>query len=152
MYKHKGILSIDFDNTLAIVENFPHINGLRPGAKKYVNKLYDEGYYIQIWTCRTDKKGECNDMTKAKEFLTQEGVKFHKINENHPALTEAFKSDSRKLSADLYIDDKGLWPLGIPSWFTLYWLIKIRLFWDDKRALDYCKEEHFKVSPQTCKY
>ena len=42
------IISCDFDQTIAKVPHFPRIDGLRKGAKKYINKLYDKGHYIII--------------------------------------------------------------------------------------------------------
>ena len=46
------ILAIDFDDTI-VDSNYPTIVRLREGAKEYINKLYNEGYYIIIWTCRS---------------------------------------------------------------------------------------------------
>jgi hypothetical protein len=135
------ILAVDFDDTIAEV-SFPNIKGFRKGAKKYINKLYKEGYFITIWTCRTDKD-ECRDQTDAANFLKYHGVKFHLINENHYALNNRFKNDCRKVAADLYIDDKGLWLFGIPSWFWLYWIIKFKSFRLKKKILGFCKPEHF---------
>ena len=136
------ILAIDFDNTIVNVRDFPHIHSLRKGAKKYINKLYDEGYYIIVWTCRTDA-GRCYDNSDAVRFLNENGIKFHLINDNHYALKNHFQNNSRKISADIYIDDKGLWPFHIPSWFTLYWMIKWRSLILKKATLSYCNDSDF---------
>lgn len=132
--KVKTILAIDFDQTLVHCNNFPHIEGLRRGAKKYINKLYDKGHYIIIWTCRTDES-----KIKAIEYLNKEGIKFHQINENHSQLTEFFKNDCRKISADFYVDDKGLWLFKIPSWFWLYWVLQWKFLTTNKRLLNQFK-------------
>lgn len=135
------ILAIDFDMTIADTHPFPKIKGFRKGAKKYINKLYDEGYYIIIWTCRTDKD-ECKDMSDAANFLIDNGVEFHQINENHPALCKAFNNNCRKVCADIYVDDKSIWPIGLPSWPVLYRLIKWQTKFT-KPVLSHCKPEHF---------
>lgn len=132
------ILAIDFDQTIAKVPNFPRIDGLRKGAKKYINKLYNEGYYIIINTCRTDTDS-CLDETYAKIFLHEQGIKWYRFNANHKGLMNYFNSDSRKISADLYIDDKGLWLFGIPNWFWLYWIIKWKNLTIKKRLLNLVK-------------
>lgn len=137
------LLAIDFDDTIAKV-SFPNIKGFRKGAKKYINKLHDEGFFITIWTCRTDK-GECQDQTNAANYLKENGVRFHLINKNHYALNNRFENDCRKVAVDFYIDDKGLWLFGIPSWFWLYWIIKFKAWRlkPRKQILFFCKPEHF---------
>jgi len=137
------ILAIDFDLTIVYSHPFPKIQGLRSGVKKYINKLYDQGYYIIIWTCRTDNE-ITNDQTEAIEYLKKNGVMYHEINTNHYALKNCFKNDCRKIAADMYIDDKGLWLFGLPRWSILYKLIK----WKSKFArplLGHCKKEDFEL-------
>lgn len=46
------------------------------------------------------------------------------VNCNFPHLIEFYKSDSRKISADVYIDDKCLF--DIPDWKTKYEIITKR--------------------------
>lgn len=122
MYKNRTpiILALDFDETISITD-WPTIVGLRKGAKKYINKLFDRGYYIIVWTCRHGRNED-----EAYNFLKSQGIKFHAINEQHPALIKAFNNNTRKISADIYVDDKSLWLFGIPNWFWLYWLIRLR--------------------------
>lgn len=102
MKKHKAIVAIDFDHTIAYVD-FPKILGLKEGAKEVINSWYDDGIYIVINTCRS---GEHE--TQAVEFLRGNGIKFHLINENHIGLIKFFGGDSRKISCDFYLDDKNI--------------------------------------------
>lgn len=136
------IIAIDFDNTIVNVRKFPHIHSVRKGVKKYINKLYEQGYYIIIWTCRTDA-GICYDNSDAVKFLNENGIKFHLINDNHYAIKNHFQNNSRKISADIYIDDKGLWPFGLPSWRMLYWLIQWKARHLKHPVLHYCNEWDF---------
>jgi len=135
------ILAIDFDLTIVNSHPFPKIQSLRKGAKKYINKLYDEGYYIIIWTCRTDNE-VWPDEANAVNYLKENGIKFHAINTNHSALKKCFGNDCRKVASDLYVDDKGLWPFGIPNWNILYRLIKWRSRFS-KPLLSHCSTEDF---------
>lgn len=114
------IIAIDFDGTI-VHDQFPGIGQMLPGAKETINQLKKEGYYIIIWTCRTGIR-----MAEAVEFLVREGVRFDKINESCPANVDLYSGcDTRKVYADLYIDDKGLQCL--PSWEEIYEMVHERL-------------------------
>ena len=107
------ILAIDFDGTI-VADEFPHIGEMRAGAKEAINKLHDEGYYIIIWTCRTHAR-----LQEAKQWLTDEGIRYHKINESCPASVEVYSGiDTRKVFANLYIEDRSIHPL--PPWHDIY--------------------------------
>lgn len=109
-------LSIDYDDTI-VFQDYPNAGIIKPKAKEVINRLYDEGHKIMIWTCRSHEALET-----AKEYLKECGVKYHVINENHPDLIERWQHDTRKMSADIYIDDKQLG--GIPDdWELIYQLI-----------------------------
>lgn len=105
-------LAIDFDGT--IVENqYPEIGGLRDGAKRVIRRLWKEGHSIIINTCR------CAEYeADAKEFLIENGIPFHYINCNLPSDIESFGMDCRKISGDIYIDDKQVGEL--PHWEKIY--------------------------------
>lgn len=114
-YKNYMIIAIDFDDTVA-VSQYPTIVAMMPGAKKYINKLYDDGHYVIIWTCRM---GGPLDM--AIKWLNDNGIKYHKVNEHHPELVERYQNDTRKIAADIYVDDKNI--LGLPKWPIVYKII-----------------------------
>jgi len=109
------IIAIDFDGT--IVENkYPKIGTLRKGAKAVINRLYDSGHFIIIYTCRGGQQGN-----EAYQFLKQKRIKFHKFNENAPYEMIKFVP-SAKIFADVYIDDKNLG--GIPEWKEIERILK----------------------------
>jgi hypothetical protein len=59
----------------------------------------------------------------AQDFLDDHGIPYHYINTNDPELIKLYKQDCRKLSADLYIDDKCL--MGLPdTWEEIYNIIQ----------------------------
>jgi histidinol phosphatase-like enzyme len=99
--KHLTI-AIDFDGT--IVENkWPHIGPEIPGAIQTIKRLHRHGHRIIVWTCRTGKQLE-----ECIEWLVQHKVPFDAINANLPERIKAFGGDTRKVSADLYVDDKAI--------------------------------------------
>ena len=98
----KLVLAIDFDGTIAQTE-FPLIIGLMPHAKEVLTTLHDEGHIIVINSCRINKPAEM-----MQQFLDEHGIPYHHINENPPHRTKMYDGDSRKISADIYIDDHNL--------------------------------------------
>jgi len=108
------IIAIDFDGVVC-VHRFPRIGALLPGAKETITKLWDEGYYIIIWTCR----GGVN-LVDAIEFLKEWDIPYHKINENAPFEMIGFKPFP-KIYADIYIDDRNLG--SFPGWEAAYKII-----------------------------
>ena len=93
-------IAIDFDDTI-VESNFPNIIRLKEGAKEVINKWYEDGKMIIINSCRSGEHfdGMCR-------FLVNNGIKFHLANQNDPVLIDFFGTDCRKISADIYIDDK----------------------------------------------
>lgn len=129
------VVAIDFDDTIVVTGKFPEIKGIRKGAKKYINRLYKQGYYIIIWTCRYGVHAEM-----ATRFLQEHGINYHWINQHHPGLMEFFQNDTRKISADIYIDDKNLFFFFHPSWVTIYYGIKLHSLFLKNRLLNVFKK------------
>jgi hypothetical protein len=102
------IISIDFDGTISRGK-FPAITGLQPYAAEVINRLYQQGHYLIINTCRSGE--QC---LEAVNFLLQHCIPFHRVNDNHPDQTALYNNNSRKIYAHVYIDDKNLG--GFPGW------------------------------------
>jgi len=92
-------IAIDFDGTI-VEHEFPRIGALKYGAKDTINKWYDSGHKIIIWTCRDGKFEE-----EANQFLKENGIKFHTINKNVDPSNDF--NPEPKVFAHLYIDDRG---------------------------------------------
>lgn len=96
------ILSIDFDGTI-VKDEYPGIGKPLPGAIQAINELYESGYCIIINSCRArDKEDEMIG------WLNRNGVKYCHCNENCCERIVKYRTDCRKISADIYIDDKSL--------------------------------------------
>ena len=111
------ILAIDFDGTI-VKDQFPDIGEMVDGAKEAINQLYSDGYTIIIWSCRTGiKKAE------AINWLVMQGIKFHYFNKSsYENLKKYDFVDTRKVFANLYIDDRMLTKL--PTWDEIYWIVR----------------------------
>jgi len=117
MEKRKYVVAIDFDNTIAIDDENWQIVGIQKNCKKTIDKLKEIGCYIIIWTCREGK-----NLNIAEEFLKKHNIHYDKINANCPWHYDYYPHDSRKIWADVYVDDAGI--LGIPSWNRIYSIIE----------------------------
>lgn len=117
--KPKYILAIDFDLTICMSE-YPLLGEEKSGAGYYIRALYDEGYGIIINTCRAGR-----EVANAMNWLDEHKIPYDYINCNFPHLIEKYSADCRKISADLYIDDKCL--CGLPEWTDVYEMIKQKL-------------------------
>jgi hypothetical protein len=115
MKKRKLVLAIDFDGTI-VFNDYPHIGLLKPNVKDVINDLYDNhNCEILIWTCR-----ENIYLEEAKNFLIENNIKFHQINKNSDYVLNLWNDcDCRKIFADLYIDDKGVYsPIDL-NWLDI---------------------------------
>lgn len=118
------IVAIDFDGTIAR-ENWPHIGDPIPGAFDAIAELSDARHCLILNTCREDKK-----LAEAKNWLHKNNVlrHFSEFNENDATLSRFFANDSRKIGADVYIDDKGIGcpkKSGIVDWKEILKLIAL---------------------------
>ncbi|MBF0576620.1 hypothetical protein [Dysgonomonas sp. GY617] len=106
------VIAVDFDGTLH-TGDFPNIGEIADGAKECMKQLKKDGHYLTIWTCRCGDK-----LTDAVNWLLSQGIPFDRINEHDPENLARFESNSRKIYAHLYIDDKQVG--GLPSWGEIY--------------------------------
>lgn len=96
------IYAIDFDNTICYTQ-YPKIIKPVPYAMKCLKILTDNPNSILIlWTCRENEY-----LQQAIDYCSMYGVKFDYVNENCKELMELYGNDTRKIGADIYIDDKS---------------------------------------------
>jgi len=105
-------LAIDFDGTIA-EDSFPEVGEIISGAAYFIDQLYGDGHKVIINTCRT---GRYEGM--AEDFLNEHSIPYHYINSNLPEKIQAYGQDCRKISADVYIDNRNVG--GLPTWGEIY--------------------------------
>lgn len=127
------IVAVDFDGTL-VEDNFPDIG--RPYIDMFDTMKYlrDKGVKVVLWTSRNFHKNR-DLLEEAVQFCKEQGLEFDAINENIQEVQELTGEDTRKIYADLYVDDKSISTIQSP----LYWLNKIGLNW-----IDYANHLSFK--------
>lgn len=95
------IIAVDFDGTLC-ERKYPDIGAPITPVIEYVKERKAAGNIIILWTCRV---GEY--LANAVEWCKRQGLTFDYINENAPERVGQYGGDTRKISADEYIDDKA---------------------------------------------
>ena len=98
------ILAIDFDGTLC-VDEYPNIGA--PNLKLINELIYrrEQGDRLILWTCRSGL-----DLVNAVAWCELLGLQFDAINDNLPEVIEEYHNNSRKITADVYIDDRSVKP------------------------------------------
>lgn len=108
-------IAIDFDGTL-VEHRYPEIGKELPMATMTLRKLQEEGHQLVLWTVR---EGALLDA--AVDWCRERGIEFYAVNANYPGETPGDSDYSRKIVADLYIDDRTVGKL--PHWSVIYQLI-----------------------------
>jgi len=103
------IIAVDFDGTLC-VDCYPHIGAPNASLIRILRELQLQQKKLILWTCRNGQA-----LSDAISWCATQGLRFDAINENLPEIIEKYGSDSRKITADIYIDDKSCLPWQ--NWF-----------------------------------
>ena len=108
-------IAVDFDGTI-VEHEYPKIGKPIPFAFDVLKKLQrEEGHTLILWTVR-----EGNLLQEAIDYCEQNGLTFYAANRNHP--DERRGDAPRKLTADLFIDDRNIG--GLIDWGIIYRIIK----------------------------
>ena len=112
-------LAIDFDGTI-VEDAYPSIGKPKIFAFETLKKLQSEGYRLILWTYRHGKSLE-----EAVEFCRKNGIEFYAVNSSFEGEIFDDETQSRKIDADLFIDDRNLG--GFPGWGEIYNIISERI-------------------------
>ncbi|GEM_PF-1807441 len=95
------IIATDFDGTLC--ENkWPEIGEPNVEIINYLKRQKSGGdVKLILWTCRAGDR-----LIEATNWCAEQGLSFDAINANIPEIIEEFGSDTRKVFAHEYIDDR----------------------------------------------
>ena len=118
------VIAVDFDGTI-VEHRYPAIGPELPFAIDTLRQLAAEGHRLILWTVR-----EGQYLDEAVEFCRSRGLEFYAVNRDYPEEEpERNNRFTRKLKADLWIDDRNLG--GLPDWGTIYEMIHHRLTYED---------------------
>lgn len=103
------IIAVDFDGTLC-EDKWPEIGEANLELIRYCIDMQKKGNKIILWTNR------CSDyLTNALEWCANRyGLIFDAVNEDVPETIERFEKSSRKIYADIFIDDRMSKAFNLP--------------------------------------
>ena len=108
-------IAIDLDGTI-VTHADPAIGKPIPFAIETLKRLQQVDHHqLILWSCR---EGEL--LRDAVEYCRERGLEFYAVNSNFPE-EQPDGMGARKLTADLFIDDRNLG--GLPDWGIIYQMI-----------------------------
>ena len=112
-------IAVDFDGTI-VEHRYPEIGKELPFATQTLRMLIEDRHKLILWSVREGKL-----LDEAMEWCRKRGVEFYAINKDFPEEDlNKNQSFSRKLKADVWIDDRNIG--GLPDWGTIYQMITER--------------------------
>ncbi|UPS45385.1 hypothetical protein M1D30_04210 [Prevotella sp. E15-22] len=116
-------IAVDFDGTI-VEHRYPQIGEEIPFAVETLKMLVQDHHKLILWSVR---EGEL--LEEAVNWCKERGLEFYAVNRDYPEETvENNPHFSRKLKADMFIDDRNLG--GLPDWGTMYRMIKHHRKWE----------------------
>jgi len=108
-------IAVDFDGTI-VEHKYPEIGDEMIFAFDTLKALQNKGHKLILWTFRAGRY-----LDDAVEYCREHGIEFYAVNKSYPE--EKFEPGviSRKVSADLFIDDRNVG--GFPGWGEVYQMI-----------------------------
>lgn len=97
----RKVIAVDFDGTLC-TRNWP---GIGEPNTELISQLAEEqksGAAVILFTCREGKL-----LREAVKWSREQGLTFDAVNDNLKERIRAYKGNSRKISADVYVDDRA---------------------------------------------
>ena len=107
-------IAVDFDGTI-VEHEYPEIGKEKLFAFLTLKELNKKGARLILWTFRAGK-----ELEEAVEFCRKNGVEFYAVNKNYPEEIMN-ESVSRKIDADIFIDDKNIG--GFPGWSEIWQIL-----------------------------
>jgi hypothetical protein len=109
-------IAVDFDGTI-VEHRYPEIGREIPFAIDTLKMLSREGHRLILWSVR-----EGHLLDEAIAWCRERGLEFYAANKDYPEEECNHDHYSRKLKADMFIDDRNIG--GLPDWGVIYQMIK----------------------------
>lgn len=110
------VIAVDFDGTI-VEHEYPEIGQTKLFAFETLKALQKEGHTLILWTYRSGK-----ELDEAVEFCRKNGIEFYAVNKNYPEEEYVEGEVSRKINADIYIDDRNVG--GFLGWSKIWEIIQ----------------------------
>ena len=102
------VIAVDFDGCITDKNVFPQIGEMKEYAREAIHNLQAAGHKVVLWTCR-----EGRYLDDAREWLNEHGIDLDFYN------FSPYQLQSRKIVADVYIDDKNVFMVDNVDWYKI---------------------------------
>lgn len=116
-------IAIDFDGTI-VEHRYPKIGDEIPFAIDTLKMLQKDKHRLILWTVR-----EGDLLEEAVMWCRERGIEFYAVNRDYPEEGTTHQGFSRKIKADIFIDDRNLG--GLPDWGNIYRMIREKLTYEE---------------------
>lgn len=108
------VIAVDFDGTLC-VSQWPEIGEENYGLIEWLKECRSKGDKVILFTCREDDL-----LDAAVKWCAERGLRFDAVNANLPERVARYGGDCRKISADIYLDDRAIGVFYPPKQSSFY--------------------------------
>ncbi|MBN2613490.1 MAG: hypothetical protein JXB00_18185 [Bacteroidales bacterium] len=108
-------IAVDFDGTI-VEHRYPQIGEEKLFAFETLKQLQKLGHLLILWTFRHGK-----ELDEAVEFCRKRGIEFYAINKSYPEEEFDVETTSRKIDAEVFIDDRNVG--GFPGWSEIWQML-----------------------------
>ena len=109
------IIAVDFDGTI-VEDKYPGVGKPKPFALETLKMLQKDGHRLILWTYRHGSK-----LQDAVKFMEDNDIPPYAVNRSYPEEASHPSDVSRKIHADLFIDDRNF--NGFPGWGEIYQIL-----------------------------
>jgi len=102
------VIAVDFDGCITDKNVFPQIGEMKEYAREAIHNLQAAGHKVVLWTCR-----EGRYLDDAREWLNEHGIDLDFYN------FSPYQLQSRKIVADVYVDDKNVYMVDNVDWHKI---------------------------------
>lgn len=108
-------IAVDFDGTI-VEHEYPEIGREKMFALQTLRELQKKGFKLILWTYRCGR-----ELDEAVQYCHENGVVFYAVNKNYPEEVFDENTMSRKIDADIYIDDRNVG--GFLGWSKIWQIL-----------------------------
>lgn len=110
--KNALTIAVDFDGTI-VEHKYPAIGEEMMFAFSTLKALEKQGHKLILWTYRSG-----DSLQEAVDYCKKNGIEFYAVNKNYPEEKFDEATISRKIIADVYIDDRNVG--GFLGWSKIW--------------------------------
>ncbi len=108
-------IAVDFDGTI-VEHRYPDIGEEKLFAFETLKQLQKLGHQLILWTFRYGK-----ELDDAVDYCRKRGIEFYAVNKSYPEEEFDEVKASRKIDADVFIDDRNVG--GFIAWSEVWQIL-----------------------------